>query len=293
MTLDPDHVQRLRALSLWLGPIVVKRLPGGITNENYLVRDGRRTLAARFREERPDLGIDRRNEVVCQRAAHALGVAPEVVLSEDGILLSQYIAGRTASLEDTREPAFIARLAAVLRALHRPKAGLLDEAHDFSAFDAVRTYAASAARSNARLPNDIDALVEASTALEREIRPCTSALCHNDLLAGNIIDDDDRIWLVDWEYAGMGNPLFDLASISANCYYDDSMEIELLRHYRGSVDEPDLRELHILKSISLIREALWAVIQTVASRIDFDYSRLAADSFAAYRQARAALGPLL
>ncbi len=133
----PDHVQRLRALSLWREPIVVERLPGGITNENYLVRDGRSAVVARFREERPDLCIDRRNEVVCQRAAYARGVTSEVVHSEDGVLLSRYITGRIPSLEETRDPQFIQRFAAVLRALHQSNGATDGGIVDFSPFQAV------------------------------------------------------------------------------------------------------------------------------------------------------------
>ncbi len=140
------------------------------------------------------------------------------------------------------------------------------------------------------MPTDIDALVQDATGLERSLRPFTPTLSHNDLLAGNVIDDGERIWLVDWEYAGMGNPLFDLAGMSANCDHDETLEIEMLRHYHGSVDERDLKEMRILKCISLLRGgALWAVIQTITSQIDFDYAQLAAESFAAHRQARARL----
>src|SRR5690606_36717516 len=75
------HKRRLRALDYWRGPLTIEALPGGITNRNFLVRDhGRgRSFVARICEERPLLGIDRTNEVTCQRAAWSLGVAPEVV----------------------------------------------------------------------------------------------------------------------------------------------------------------------------------------------------------------------
>src|SRR5205823_3331421 len=107
--------------------------------------------------------------------------------------------------------------------------------------------------------------------LAGRVRPFTPTLCHNDLLAANILDDGRRIWLVDWEYAGVGHPLFDLAGVSGNCGFTPAMDLALLRAYRGHLRRRDLRELGILKAMSLLREALWAVIQAVASDIDFDY----------------------
>ena len=116
----PDHadLRRLRDLRAWQGPIAVEPLPGGITNRNYRVRDAGSLYAARLCVERPLLGIDRRNEVACQKAAHSLGIAPELVHHEDGVLISRYVSGRTLAAEDVRDPAFLPRLAAVLRRLH-------------------------------------------------------------------------------------------------------------------------------------------------------------------------------
>jgi thiamine kinase-like enzyme len=280
------HLDRIHALGLWRGPIAAEPLPGGITNFNYLVRDAVRSYVVRLCEERPLLGIDRRNEVLCQRAAHALGLAPEVVHHEPGILVSLHVAGRTLAPADVRDPAFIPRLAALLHRLHDGWDRLTGEILYFSPFQAARTYAATARRLGASLPADLDDLLDDARRLARQVGPFVPTLCHNDLLAGNILDDGGRIRLVDWEYAGIGHPLFDLAGVAANCVFPESAEVALLEAYRGSIDEPELCELRILRTMSSIREALWAAIQSVASDIDFDYPRYADDNFAAYRQAR-------
>lgn len=76
MDTDNTHTLRIRALPVWSGPVVVRPLDGGLTNRNYLVADGNDQFVARIGEEMFDLGIDRRNELQCHRAAEALGVAP-------------------------------------------------------------------------------------------------------------------------------------------------------------------------------------------------------------------------
>jgi thiamine kinase-like enzyme len=129
-------------------------------------------------------------------------------------------------------------------------------------------------------------MLEDARRLSRHLGSFLPVLCHNDLLPGNILADPERVWLVDWEYAGVGHGLFDLANLSANCGFSSAQEETLLSAYRGSVQERDLRDLRLLKAMSFLREALWSVIQTVASKIDFDYFEYAETNFAAYRDAR-------
>lgn len=290
--MNPDrvHTQRLQALDFWRGPITIEPLSGGLTNHNYLVRSGGKSYVARLCVARELLGIDRRNEVVCQREAHALGVAPAVVHEEVGVLVSEHVAARTLTPSEVRDPAFVPRLAALLRTLHDGWDGLNGEILYCSAFQAVRTFAGRARALGARLPGDIDALLGDARGLARRVAPFVPVLCHNDLLAANILDDGRRVWLVDWEYAGVGHPLLDLAGVSANCAFPADLDAALLASYRGTptADPRDLRELRTLKAMALLREALWSVIQTVASDIAFDYEAYAESNFHAYRAARRA-----
>lgn len=293
MHMNPDcvHVQRLQSLDFWREPIELEPLPGGITNHNYVVRSGSQSYVARLGEDRALLGIDRRNEVVCQRAAHALGVAPAVLHHESGVLISEHVNARTLTPADVRDEAFVPRLAAVLRTLHDGWDKLTGEVIYFSAFQTVRTYAGTARELKAKLPDDLGRLLDDARQLAGQVTPFVPVLCHNDLLAANILADERRVWLVDWEYAGMGHPLFDLAGLSANCGFTGPLDAALLCAYRGTrtPDPRDLRELMVFKTMSLLREALWSLIQAVASDIEFDFERYADDNFHAYREARGRL----
>ena len=286
MTLTTERIQ---SLSCWSGPVSAEPIPGGITNRNYLVQDSGRSYVVRLCEERSFLGIDRRNERVCQQAACEAGVSPDVVHYEEGILVSRYVEARTLCDEDVRDPDAIVRLAAAVRQLHDARFDVVGEMLYFCPFQTVRTYTATARRLGAALPADIDALLRDARQSAAEITAFHPVLCHNDLLAANILDDGNRLWLVDWEYAGIGNPLFDLASISANSRFSHDLEATLLEAYAGRLEQQDLREMQILKTVSLLREALWAMIQTVASDIDFDYVSYAEENFAAYKEARGQL----
>lgn len=292
MNADTLHEQRLRALDYWRGPVTIERLHGGITNRNYLVRDpaASRQYVARLCEERPLLGIDRRNEIACQQAAHALGVGPAVVHHEPGVLISAFVPGRALTPAQIQEPERLERMAALLRQLHDGWDRLAGSLLYFSPFQVVRTYAQAAQELQARLPTDLDAMLEHARTLARRIAPFVPVLCHNDLLAANWLETESgAIRLVDWEYAGVGHPLFDLANVAANSDLSPEAEAHLLRAYRGELIERERVELRIMRTVSSLREGLWALIQTVASDLDFDYHAYAAEHFAAYRAAQARL----
>ncbi len=290
MDTDNTHTLRIRALPVWSGPVVVRPLDGGLTNRNYLVADGNDQFVARIGEEMFDLGIDRRNELQCHRAAEALGVAPPLIHGERGVLVSRFIPGRTLDAGGAREPGFAPRLARLLRQLHDGCDCVTGELLFFSPFQSCRTYVKTARRLGAALPPDIDLMLEALGRLSRRIGPYVPTLCHNDMLPANVLDDGDRVWIVDWEYAGMGHPLFDLAGVSANCGYSDADDALLLESYRGSELRPgDWNELRVFKAASLFRDALWGVLQTVASDLDFDFYDYARVHFEKFQTDLAAL----
>ena len=92
--------------------------------------------------------------------------------------------------------------------------------------------------------------------------------CHNDLLNANFIDDGERLWIVDWEYAGMGDLFFDLANFSVNHELTDDQNHELLQAYFGEVLEDDVRSLILMRFMSDFREAMWGVVQQAISELD-------------------------
>jgi thiamine kinase-like enzyme len=285
--------ERLRSLPLWSGPIEITPMSGGITNRNFLIRDGSERYVARLCRELPQLGIDRRNESACQRAAARLGLGPELAFREDGLSINRYVPGRTLSADDLRDPARIAQVAQLLRRLHDTASTLVGHFLYFCPFQTIRTYAHTAAVLNARLPADLAELLDDSRELAARVGPFRPVLCHNDLLPANIIAGDDRLWLVDWEYAGMGHYLFDLASVSVNAGFTEDEDACLLSSYWGAVAARDLEELRVFKAASALREALWAIIQAVSSELDFDYHAYAERNFEAYTRGRKAVGYFL
>jgi thiamine kinase-like enzyme len=112
-----------------------------------------------------------------------------------------------------------------------------------------------------------------SEALERATGPITLVFGHNDLLAANFLDDGQRLWLIDWDYAGFKSPLVDLANLSSNNGFDATRDDQLLARYFGARGDAVRRHaFEAFKCASLLREALWGAVSERRSSIDFDYA---------------------
>jgi thiamine kinase-like enzyme len=279
-------IQELQSLGTWRGKVLIEPLAGGITNQNFLVEDETGRYVARICKELPLLGIDRRNEAACLETAARLGIAPALVHRDEGLLISRYVASQTLTPASLHDLAMIRAIGKTLRKLHDGRDVVTGLVLYFCPFQTIRTYAQTAVALNARLSDDVDDLLDDARLLADRIGPFQPVLCHNDLLPANMITSAGRLWLVDWEYAGMGHPLFDLASVSANAGLSDDEEASLLESYRGEVDPRELDLIRVFKAASLLREALWAVIQTAISDLAFDYRGYADRHFEAYRRAR-------
>ena len=107
--------------------------------------------------------------------------------------------------------------------------------------------------------------------------------CHNDLLNANFIDDGERIRIVDWEYAGMGDPFFDLGNFSINHELTADEDATLLAAYDGPTARADrvarLARLTLMRIVSDFREAMWGVLQQGISTLDVDFVGYASEHF--------------
>jgi thiamine kinase-like enzyme len=101
-------------------------------------------------------------------------------------------------------------------------------------------------------------------------------LGHNDLLNANFLFDG-RLRIVDWEYAGMSDPFFDLANASVNNGFPAASETALLGHYVGDVSDTVTSTLHLMKIVSELREAMWGVVQMAISALEVDFTTYARD----------------
>jgi thiamine kinase-like enzyme len=273
----------VRALPIWKGEIRIAPLPGGLTNQNYRVESQGRTFAVRTGTDDPVLGIDRANELACARAAAEAGLAPAIVFSAPGVMVAEFVAGTplTPPLVAQR----IEAVAAVLRAVHAAGARVTGHLRWFCAFQVARTYVRTAVERALPLPGATApaSLLAEVAALQARRQPFVPTFCHCDVMPGNLLDAGDRLWLIDWEYAGIGHPLFDVAGLASNCAFDEAQDRALLRAYCGRHDPAALGQFRVFKAMAALRESLWAVLHGAQSRIEFDYAGYREENWRKYR----------
>jgi thiamine kinase-like enzyme len=264
--------ERVARLACWSGPVEPELLKGGITNANYLVRDRGERFVVRLAEDIPIHGIMRFNELAASRAAHAAGLSPEVVYAETGAMVLRYIDGKTLTPAEVREPAMLERIVELIKRAHTevPR-HLRGPALIFWVFHVIRDYAASLRKLGSPHCQRLPALLDCAVLLEREVGTIELVYGHNDLLAGNLIDDGSRLWLIDWDYAGFNSPLFDLGGLTSNNELSAEQEEWVLERYFGRRDDDLRRRFAAMKCASLLRETLWSMVSERMSKIDFDY----------------------
>jgi thiamine kinase-like enzyme len=280
-------VARITALPLWRGLVDPEPLPGGITNTNFTVLDGGRRYVVRVGDDIPVHGILRFNELAATRAAEAAGISPRVMHAEPGILVLDFVEGRTLGPDDIRERAMQKRIVPLLRRVHRelPR-HLRGPALAFWVFHVLRDYAHTLAEAGHRLAPNLPVWLGVAERLERAVGPIDLVFGHNDLLAANFIDDGQRLWLVDWDYAGFNSPLFDLGGLASNSELPEADREWLLEAYfERPVGDARRLQSHAMLTASLLREAMWSMVSEVHSRLEFDFVAYTGENLARFEQA--------
>lgn len=283
-------LDKVHSLPIWRGPITAARLGGGITNVNFLVTDQDQRMVVRIGDDIPVHQILRFNELSASRAAHAAGISPAVLHHQAGAMVIDFVQGRTLTAEDIRAPQTFERVIDLVARVHRiiPQ-HLRGPVLMFWVFHVLRDYAATLRDGVSRHLAIIPALLEQAEALERAVGPVDLVFGHNDLLPANFLDDGERLWLIDWDYAGFNSPLFDLGGLAANNGLTPEHETQMLQRYFGDPPDADLwRRYRAMKAASALREAMWSMVQEIHSDLDFDYAAYTADNLDIYRAAFAA-----
>ncbi len=274
-------------LSFWKGAVAPEPLGGGITNVNFVVEDSGEKYVVRIGDDIPEHGVMRFNELAASRAAHAAGISPEVVHSQPGAMVLRFVDGKTLEPGDVREPEMLERIVPLVMKVHReiPR-HFKGAALFFWVFQVLRDYTRTLNDGGSRMSGELPDLSAIADELEESVGPVTIVFGHNDLLAANFIDDGERLWLVDWDYAGFNSPLFDLGGLASNNELAPDQERRLLETYFGNPPDDGLwRRYAAMKCASLLREAMWSMVSEIHSELDFDYVAYTDENLERFRRA--------
>jgi len=280
-----DQIPRFRGKE-----IAVRALPRGLTNRNYRITCGEDHYVLRIPGANTALlGIDRNVEYACSQAAFAAGIGPEVVafFPYEGVMLTRFVTGKVQSAKSVQQPDVLRRVVASVRRYHEGPSGM----ETFSPFETVRQYYAEAKKRSVTFPTQMPEALERFEQIRTELGTASnSCSCHNDLLPANFIDQGNSILILDWEYAGVGDPFFDLGNLAANSRLLPEGEKSLLRFYFGKVRIDDQRRLRLMRMASDMREAMWGFLQMGISRLNVDYKAYTSRYFKRFFAASTASG---
>ena len=238
---------------------------GGLTNMVYRVEIAGEKLIVRLPGAGTEAYIDRHVEAANARAAARAGVAPALLWADpaSGVMITRCIEPAT-----TMTPALFAttkgapaRAGAALAQLHN--CGETFEFR-FELFAMIDEYRALLAKKNAELPEGYSDIVAAALPVRSALaaNPVALAPCHNDPLCENFLDDGARIWIVDWEYSGMNDPLWDLADLAVEGSFSPQMEAEMLTAYFARpASAAERGRVAIYKAMCDLLWTLWGLIQ--------------------------------
>lgn len=277
LTRIPDLADTPRGAVTW------ERL-GGLTNRVYKVAAGNAAYVLRVPGEGTGAYIDRKVEAHNARVAAAAGVGAEVLFTDetDGLMLTRYLDNCV-----TMSPAsFSARAGAPARA-----AQALKRMHGyeqrfefrFELFQMIDEYRRILRQRDALLPYGYDvAVAEAQTAREVLAKsPPPLAPCHCDPLSENFLDNGTRMWIVDWEYAGMNDPMWDLGDLSVEGGFDAAQDAAMMQAYfDGPPPEQDAARMVIYKAMCDLLWTLWGLIQLANDNPAEDFRAYADTRFA-------------
>jgi len=244
---------RIRALPCWNGAIDITPLSGGLSNANYRVTDASGSHVVRFGKDYPFHHVSREREVMVARAANAAGFAPAVEFAAPGVMVTAFLEAQTFTTMDVKvNPERIGRL---MRAFHQAMPAFVSgPGYIFWPFHVIRDYVRTLKQDHSRFLAETRAFEAAQVALP-------IVFGHHDLLPANFLDDGSKLWLIDFEYAGFGTAMFDLAGVSSNGLMHSDEKALLLRAYFGA--DPGREKMQCFAAMecaSLLRETLWAMV---------------------------------
>ena len=280
-----DAIEKIKTLSIWKNDLTINPLEGGITNLNFLVNHGNEKLVVRLGQDIPEHLVYRSNEINVSKAANEIGVSPKLIHSEQGVLVLEFIESETLDPKGVQKN--LERIIPVIKKIHNEIPNFLSgQPAIFWVFHVIKYYANFLRSNHSSHQDKIDDLLYKASKLEKLSSPREIVFGHNDFLAANFLDDGSKIWVVDWEYGGFNDPLFDIGGLASNNDFNQDLEQEALEmYYEKPLTNDVLSKYNSMKTASLLRETMWSMVSEITSKLDFDYGEYTQDNLSKFNEA--------
>ena len=280
---DALRIEKLLSDVLGVQSYMEAERMGGLTNRTYKVTlDNQKIYTIRLPGEGTEELINRADERISTMLACDLDIDAELLyFGKNGEKVSMYIDGaQTLSSDTIQQTKNLEKVALLLRRLHTCKE---NTGVPFDVFDMAASYENIISSNDIALFDDYDAVKAVVLTIRQELEIHSSALvpCHNDPLCENwVLDRDGRLYLIDWEYAGMNDGMWDLADVSIEASLTAQQDGILLTAYFGrKTTDQEYKRFHANK---LYLDYLWTLWGK--ARVPFDGETM--EKYAAERYER-------
>jgi thiamine kinase-like enzyme len=235
--------------------------------------------------------VDRSAEIAATRAAAVVGIGPALFHVEDGLIVQDYIDGRALSSEDLRDRDVQERLLRCLKICREEMPAHYEgPAADRTPHAVLGHYRKLLAARENRWREVARSWASATDAVLAVLEGQQRGLVHGDIHAGNLLDDGERLWLIDWEHAGEGLPIIDWASACTDAGLDRRGRKSARDRwiaFDGPAPDPAVWAASLISAA--LRDLFWGYAQEAFG------AGSVADSYIAFNEERASrlLGDLL
>ena len=238
---------------------------GGLTNLVYRIEDGANAYVLRLPGEGTNEYIDRAVEIHNAGVAADVDVSAEILFADvsDGLLLMKHLDNAVTMTPDlfASRQGSPTRAADAFRKLH--SSGRTFQFR-FELFAMIDDYLKILDNLGSQLPDGYHDIVDAAGPVRDALNaaPLPLAPCHCDPLCENFLDSGERMWIVDWEYSGMNDPLWDLGDLSVEAGFTDAQDMEMMQAYcEGVVTDSLYGRMVVYKAMCDLLWTLWGLIQ--------------------------------
>jgi len=266
-------IERLiKLIPEWEGKLIkVNPINDGITNINYEVIVDKKSFFLSVPSSNSELlNIDYKNKYYNNKICGEFNLSPKVThfIESENLLVTEFINSKHSSLDMFQGFNEIELLVKSIKCLHNTKPFL----KNFNIFNRISSYQNTLKRYY--LPKKLNKYVNKIKSLKDRLHLPNNKLvpCHNDLLPENIINKNNQIFIIDFDYSGNNDPCFELGNLSVEMEYNDNQINMLLQSYYGKIKDSIVARVNLQGIVSDIMWSLWSYVQAENSSIDFDYN---------------------
>ena len=262
----------MKLIPEWNGKLIrVNQINSGITNINFKVIVGKKSFFLSMPSSNSELlNIDYRNKYYNNKICGEINISPRVIhfIESESLLVTEFIESKTSSLAIFQSSKEIKQLVKNIKLLHNANPFL----RNFDMFSQISYYQNILKKDY--LPQKLNRYVDNIKVLKNKLYLPNYKLvpCHNDLLAENIINKNNQIFIVDFDYSGNNDPCFELGNLSVEMEYNNEQINKLVKSYYGEINENIISRVNLQGVVSDIGWSLWSYVQVKNSNLNFDYN---------------------